>query len=158
MWELDYKESWVPKNWCFWTMVLEKTLGSPLDSKEIQPVHPKQSQSWIFIGRTDTEAETHILWPPDAIWKKLTYFEKTLMLGRLKAGGEGEDRGWHGWMASPTQSTWVWINSGSWWWTGRPGTLQSMWSLRVRHDWATELPDWANYVKHFKSLYCKGLL
>ena len=64
MWELDYKESWVPKNWCFWTMV-EKTLKSPLDSKEIQPVHPKGNQSWIFIGRTDAEAETPILWPPD---------------------------------------------------------------------------------------------
>ena len=66
MWELDYKESWVPKNWCFWTVVLEKTLESPLDSKEIQPVHPNGNQSWIFIGRTDIEAETPILWPPDA--------------------------------------------------------------------------------------------
>ena len=71
MWELDYKESWGPKNWCFWTVVLEKTLGSPLDCKEIQPVHPKGNQSWI--GRTDVEAETPVLWPPEAkswlIWK-----------------------------------------------------------------------------------------
>ena len=66
MWELHYKESWVPKNGCFWTVVFEKTLESPLDSKEIQPVHPKGDQSWIFIGRTDVEAETPILWPPDA--------------------------------------------------------------------------------------------
>ena len=66
MWELDYKESWVLNNWCFWTVVLEKTLESPLDSKEIQPVHPKGDQSWVFIGRTDVEAETPILWPPDA--------------------------------------------------------------------------------------------
>ena len=66
MWELDYKESWVLKNWCFWTVVLEKTLESPLDCKEIQPVHPKRKQSWIFIGRTDAEAEAPILWPPDA--------------------------------------------------------------------------------------------
>ena len=66
MWELDYKENWEPKNWCFWTVVLEKTLGSPLDSKEIQPVHPKGNQSWIFIGRTDAKAETPILWQPDA--------------------------------------------------------------------------------------------
>ena len=66
MWELDHKESWAPKNWCFWTVVLEKTLGSPLDCKEIQPVHPKGDQSWIFIGRTDAEAETPIFWPPDA--------------------------------------------------------------------------------------------
>ena len=65
MWELDYKESWAPKNWCFWIVVLEKTLESPLDCKEIQPVHPKGDQSWIFIGRTDAEAETPILWPPD---------------------------------------------------------------------------------------------
>ena len=73
MWELDYKESWVLKNWCFWTVVLAKTFESPLDNKEIQPVHPKGSQSWIFIGRTDAKAETPILWPPDAknrlIWK-----------------------------------------------------------------------------------------
>ena len=65
MWELDYKESWAPKNWCFWTVVLEKTLESPLDNKEIQPIHPKGNQSWVFIGRTDVEVETPILWPPD---------------------------------------------------------------------------------------------
>ena len=65
MWELDYKENWVPKNWCFWSVVLEKSLESPLDCKEIQPVHPKGDQSWIFIGRTDAEAETLVLWPPD---------------------------------------------------------------------------------------------
>ena len=73
IWELDYKESWAPKNWCFWTVVLEKTLESPLDCKEIQPVHLKGNQSWIFIGRTDAEAETPILWSPDKksllIWK-----------------------------------------------------------------------------------------
>ena len=73
MWELDYKESWAPKNWCFWTVVLEKTLESPLDCKEIQPVHPKGNQSWVFIGRTDVAAETPMFWPPDAtnwlIWK-----------------------------------------------------------------------------------------
>ena len=73
MWELDYKESWAPKNWCFWTVVLEKTPESPLDCKKIQLVHPKGSQSWVFIGRTDVEAETPIIWPPDAkswlIWK-----------------------------------------------------------------------------------------
>ena len=88
MWELDYKESWVPKNWCFRTVVLEKTLESPLDSKEIQPVHPKGDQSWMFIGRIDFEAETPILCPPDA---KSWPFEKTLMLGKM----EGKRRkGW----------------------------------------------------------------
>ena len=73
MWELDYKESWAQKNWCFWTVVLEKTLESPLEYKEIQPVHPIGNQSWVFIGRTDVEAETPIFWPPDAktwhVWK-----------------------------------------------------------------------------------------
>ena len=73
MWELVYKESWAPKNWCFWTVVLEKTLESPLDCKEVQPVHPSGNQSWMFIGKTDAEAETPILWPPDTkswlIWK-----------------------------------------------------------------------------------------
>ena len=73
IWELDYKESWAPKNWCFWTVVLEKTLEGPLDCKEFQPVHPKGNQSWIFIRRTDAEAEAPILWPPDVkswlIWK-----------------------------------------------------------------------------------------
>ena len=139
MWELDYKESWAPKNWCFWTVVLEQTLESPLDCKEIQPVHPKGDQSLVFIGRTDAEAETPILWPPDA---------KKWLIGRpwcweiVRAGGEGDDRGWDGWMASPTQWTWVWANSGRWWWSGRPGMLQFMGSKRVIHDWVTKLNWW----------------
>ena len=87
MWELDYKESWAPKNWCFWTVVLEKTLESPLDCKEIKPAHPKGDQSWVFIGRTDVEAETRILWPP--MWTADS-FEKTMMLrgvgGRKRRG------------------------------------------------------------------------
>ena len=91
MWELDYKEGWVPKNWCFLTVVLENTFQSPLDCKEIQPVHPKGNQSWIFIRGTGAEAETPILWPPDAkswlIWKDPDAGKK------LKAGGEGDDRG-----------------------------------------------------------------
>ena len=138
MWELDYKKSWVPKNWCFWTVLLEKTLESLLDCKEIQLVNPKGNQSWIFIGRT--EAETPILWPPDAkIW----------LIG--KAPDSGQDWRWEekgtteddmGWMASPNQCTWVWESSRSWWWTGKPGLLQFTDSQRVRHDWATEL-NWA---------------
>ena len=132
-WELNCKENWALKNLCLWTVVLEKTLESPLDCKEIQPVHLKGDQSWVFIGRIDVEAETPRLWPPHA---KSWLIEKTLM---LKTGGEGDDRGWDGWMASPTQWRWVWVNSGSWWWTGRPGMLQSMGSQRVGHGWATEL-------------------
>ena len=112
-------------------------LESPLDCKEIQPVHPKGDQSWVFIGRTDAEAETPILWPPHAKthWKRPWWWEG------LGAGGEGDDRGWDGWIASPTLWIWVWVNSGSWWWTGRPGVLRFMGSERVGHDWATELNE-----------------
>ena len=88
MWELDYKEIWMLKNWCFWTAVL-KTLESPLDCKEIQPVYPKGDQSWVFIGRTDVEAETPILWPPD---KKSWLIQKTLMLGKIEGGRRGRQR------------------------------------------------------------------
>ena len=89
MWELNYKESWALKDWCFWTVVLEKTLESPLDCKEVHPVHPKGNQSWIFIGRTDVEAETPILWPPDV---KHQLIEKTLMLGKIKGRKRGQQR------------------------------------------------------------------
>ena len=124
---------------CFWTVVLGKTLESPLDCKEIQPVHPKGAQSWVFIGRTwcwgwnsntlatSCEESTH--------WKRRWWWEG------LRAGGEGDDRGWDGQMASPTWWTWVWVNSGSWWWTGRPGMLRFTGSQRVGHDWATELNE-----------------
>ena len=140
MWELDYKESWVPKNWFFWTVVLEKTLESPLDCKEIQPVHPKGNQSWKFIGIFRNSLigswNSTIL----ATWcEELTHLKRPWCWERSKAGGEGDDRGWDGWMASLTQWTWVWVNSRSWWWTGRPGVLQSLGSQRVRHDWVTKL-------------------
>ena len=135
VWNLDYKESWAPKNWCFQIVVLEKTLERPLDCKEIQAVHPKGNQSWIFTERTDAEAP--MLWPPYV--KKLTHLKRSWCWERLKAGGEGDDRGWDGWMASLTRWTCVWVNSGSWWWTGRPGVLRFMGSQRVGHNWVTEL-------------------
>ena len=135
-----------PKNWCFWTVVLEKTLESPLDCKEIQPVHPKGAQSWVFIGRTDVETETPILWPPDAV---LPHLKRPWWWERLREGGEGDDGGWDGWTASPTQWTWVWVDSGSWWWTGRPGILRFMGSQRVGHNWATEL----NWTKRKKMMH-----
>ena len=129
MWELDYKEIWVPKNWCFWTVVLEKTLESPLDCKEIQPVHSKGNQSWMFIERTDGEAETPIIWPPDVkswqIWKDPDAGKDW---GQEEKGMTEDE------MASLTQWTWVWVNSRSWWWTGRPGVLQFMGSQRVGHN------------------------
>ena len=100
MWELDCEESWAPKNWCFWTVVLEKTLESPLDCKEIQPVHPKGDQSWAFIGRMDAEAETPILWPPHAkswlIWK---YLDAGRDWGQEEKGAtQDEMAGWHHWL------------------------------------------------------------
>ena len=131
MWELDYKESRELKNWRFWTVVLE---DSPLDCKEIQPVHPKGDQSWVFIVRTDVEAETPNTF---ATWcEELTHLKRSWCWERLRAG-EGDDRGWDGWMASPTQWTWVWVDSGSWWWTGRPGKLRFMGSQS-----RTRLSDW----------------
>ena len=159
MWELDHKEGLALKNWCFWTVVLKKTLESPLDSKEIQPVHPKGNQSWICVERTDAEAETLILWPPDG--EDLTHLKRPWCWERLKAG-EGDNRGWDGWMTSLTQWTWVWVNSGSWWWTGKPGMLQSMGSQRVEHDWATKLNwteplHWASLVaQRVKNLACNS--
>ena len=117
-------------------VVLEKTLESPLDCKEIQPVHSEGDQPLDFFGRNDTKAETPVLWPPHA---------KSWLIGKdwcwegLGAGGEGDDRGCDGWMASWTRWMWVWVNSGRWWWTGRPSVLRFMGSQRVGHDWVTEL-------------------
>ena len=132
MWKLNYKESSVTNNWCFWTVVLEKTLESPLDCQEIKPVHPKGNQSRIFIGKTDAESETPILWPPDA---KIWFHGKDPDSGkdwRHEEKGTTEDE-----MASLTQWTWVWARSGSWWWTGKPGVLQSM-ELQSQ----TQLSNW----------------
>ena len=156
MWELNYKEGCAPKNWCFWAVVLEKTLESPLDCREIQSVHPKGDQSWIFIERTDVEAETPVLWP---LMRRADSSEKTLMLGKIEGRKRGQqrlrwldgifdsidmslyklNRGWDSWMARLTQWTWVCVDPVNWLWTGRPGMLQSMGSQRVGGDWAIEL-------------------
>ena len=108
MWELDCEEGWAPKNWCFWTVVLETTLASPLDFKEIQPIHPKGDQSWVFIGRTDAKAETPILWPPHV---KSWLIEKDSIAGRdwgqeEKGTTEDEIAGWHHWL-NGRESEWT---------------------------------------------------
>ena len=154
MWELDCEESWAPKNPRFWTVVLEKTLESPLDCKEIQPVHSEGDQPWDFFGRNNAKAETPVLWPPHV---------KNWLIGKdwcwegLGAGGEGDDRGWDGWMASLTWWTWVWVNSGSWWWTWRPGVLQFMGSQRVRQDWSTDL-IWSDLITWVSQNLNPGLI
>ena len=135
MWQLNYEESWALKNWCFWTVVLEKTLESPLDYKEIQPVHPKGDQSWVFIGRSDFEAETPKLWPPDT---------KSWLIGKDPDAGEDwgqEEKG----MTEDEMVGWHHqLNGHGFGWTpgvgdGQGGLLRFMGSQRVRHDWATEL-------------------
>ena len=147
MWELDYKESWALKNWCFWTVVLEKTLESPLDCKEIQPVHPKGDQSWIFLGRTDADAKTPILWPPDV---------KNWLTGKdsdarkdwrqeEKRATEDEMVRWHHWLDGHEFEQALGVGND-----GEACVLQSMWSQRVRHDWATEL----NWMKVKRKVKC----
>ena len=114
--ELDHKEGWAPKNWCLLTVVLEKTLESPLDCKGIQPVHPKGNQSWIFmeglILKLKLQHFGHLMWRTDSS-------EKPLVLRMIE--GEGDNRGWDGLMASLTWRTWIWACSRNWWWTGKPG-------------------------------------
>ena len=121
--------------WCW-----RRLLRVPWSARKSNLVHPKGNQSWIFIGSTDAEAETPILWPPDA---KSWLFWKDPDAGKDWGQEEkGTIRGWDSWMASLTQWTWVWVNSGSWWWTGRRGVLRFMRSQSVGHDWVTELTDW----------------
>ena len=130
--------------------MMEKTVESPLDCK-IQPVHSEGDQPWDFFGRNDAKAETPILWPPHV---------KSWLIGKLRlwcweglgAGGEGDGRGWDGWIASVTRWMWVWVNSGSWLWTGRPGVLWFMGSQRVGHDWAPEL-NWIYFLSLQVSRY-----
>ena len=138
MWELDYKESWALKNWCFWTVVVEKTLESPLDCKEIQPVHPKGNQSWTFFLKTDVEAETPIIWPPYVkkwlIWKDLDAGKD----GRREEKGMTEDEmaGWHHWHYGHEFEY-----SGTWQWIGKPGVLQSMGCKE------SDMIEWLNWTE-----------
>ena len=141
MWELDYKKSWAPKNWCFWIVVLEKTLESPLDCKETQLVHPKGDQSWVFFGRTDVEAETPVLWPPDEknwlIWKVPDAGKDW---GQEKGTTEDEMIGWHHWLDRHRFGGTLGVGDGQ-------GGLAccGSWGRKVRHDWVTEL-NWCIFV------------
>ena len=136
MWELDYKESWALKNWCFWTVVLEKTLESPWTARRfnqsiLKEISPEYSLEGLML-KLKLQYFGHLMWRTDSL-------EKTLMLGKIEGGRR---RGWQRmrWLDGLTNAiTWTWVNSGSWWWTGRPGVLQPMGLQRVGRDWATEL-------------------
>ena len=135
MWEL--KESWAPKDWCFWTVYWRRLWKVPWTARRsnhsiLQEISPGYSLEGLML-KLRLQYFGHLMWRTDSL-------EKTLMLGRLKAG-ERDNRGWDDWTVSPMKWTWVWISSRSWWWTGKPGVLQSMGSQRVRHDWATNWTD-----------------
>ena len=142
MWELDCEESWVLKNWCFWTVVLEKTLESL--GLQGDPTSPFWKRSALGVHWKDwCWAETPVLWPPDA---------KSWLIGKtswfwegLGTGGDGDDREWDGWMALPIRWAWVWVNSGSWWWTGRPSMLWFMGSQRV------DTTEWLNRTNPYSA-------
>ena len=135
MWDLDCEESWALKNWCFWTVVLEKTARRSNQSI-LEEISPGYSLEGLML-KLKLQYFGHVMWSVDSLGKNLWCWEG------LGAGGEGDDRGWDGWMASWTWWTWVWVNSGRWWWTGRPGVLRFMGSQRVGHNWATEL-NWTD--------------
>ena len=144
MCELDYKASWAPRNWCFWTVVLEKTLlRVPWTTRRsnqsiLKDISPKQSLKGLML-KLSWNSNTLATW-----FEELTHLKRPWCWERLKTGGEGDDRGWDVWMARPTQWIWVWVNSRSWWWTGKPGVLQSMGLQRVGHDWVIELNRYYN--------------
>ena len=150
MWELDYKESWVLKNWCFWTVVLEKILESPLDCRGykqsiLKGISPENSLEGLML-KLKLQYFGHLLLRADSL-------EKTLMLGKIEGRRRRGQQRMRGWMASPTQWTWVCTNSRSWWWTGRPGMLWFMQSRRAGHDWETEL-NWIDTVFALLWLAC----
>ena len=156
MWELDHKEGWAPKNWWFWTVELEKTLFWESPGQQGDQTSQSYRKSVLNIHWKDCCWSSNTL----ATWcEELAHWKRPWCWERLKAGGEGDDRGWDGWMASLTWWTWVSASSGSWWWTGKPGVLQSMGSQRVGHDWVTEL-NWTDLINDppfctYRSELCK---
>ena len=146
MWELDNKTGWLPKNWCLQTVVLEKILESHLDSKEIKLVNPKGSQSWIFTGRTDAKAEAPVF---GHLMPRANSLENTLMLGKTKAGGEGDDRGWDGWMAAVGHE-----------FEQTPGYCEGEGSLACCHPWGCKELDMSEWLNNtiFHCIYVPHLL
>ena len=152
--ELDHKDDWIQKNRCFWTAVLRRLLTIPWTARRsnqsiLKEISPGCSLEGLML-KLKLQYFGHLMWRVDSL-------EKTLMLGGIGAGGKGDDRGWDGWMASPSRWTWVWMNSGSWWETGRPGMLQFIGSQRVGHDWATKL-NWTKLMHAWEQeVYGKSL-
>ena len=150
MWELDCEEGWALKNLCFWTVVLEKTLESPWTARRsnqsiLKEISPGISLEGMML-KWKLQYFGHLM-------RKVDSLEKTRCWEGLGAGGEGDDRGWDGWMASPTQWTWIWVNSGSWWWTGKPGVLRFMGHKESDTtewlNWAERMTIWSTWQSHF---------
>ena len=147
-WELDYKKSWVPKNWCFWTVVLEKTWesvglqGIPTSPSLRQSVLNIHWKDWCWSWNSNTLVTRY---------KKLTHWQRPWCWERLKVGGKGDNRGWDGWLTSPTRWTWVWVSSGSWWWTWWPGMLQSLGSQSC--SYTTEQLNWTEKMRNASLLF-----
>ena len=160
MWEFYYKENWVLNNWCFWTMVFKKTLELWCSRRLLRvPWTAKRSTQSILKEINSNVHWKNWWWSWNsntlATWcEELTHWKRPWCWERLKAGREGDDRGWDGWMASLTQWTWVWASFGSWWWTGKPGVLPSMVLQKVRHEWMTEL-NWMPW-EHYCELHTGG--
>ena len=136
MWDLDCEESWALKNWCFWTVVLEKTLRVPWTARRSNQSILKEISPGISLEGMMLKLKLQYF---GHLMQRVNSLERTLMLGRIGARRKSDDSGWDGWMASPTRWMSIWVNSGKWWWTGRPGVLRFMGSQSVGHDWVTEL-------------------
>ena len=150
MWDLDYKESWVPNNWCFWTVVLRRLLQVPWTARRSNQSILKEISPGCSLEKLILKLKLQYFGP---LMRRADSFGKTLILGKVEDRRRRDDRGWDGWMASLTQWTCVWVDSGSWWWTRRPGVLRFMGSQRIRHDWATEL-NYSSYIVIFFRCCC----
>ena len=149
MWDLDYKESWVPNNWCFWTVVLRRLLQVPWTARRSNQSILKEISPGCSLEKLILKLKLQYFGP---LMRRADSFGKTLILGKVEDRRRRDDRGWDGWMASLTQWTCVWVDSGSWWWTGRPRMLWFMGSQRVGHAWASELSWYTDMVVYMYSL------